>query len=67
MSSESCCRIRCSSRFNNADLQKIRWTSIRISEQTLRMLFRVAEAGWFGAAVDAMCKQASKRSRMVQF
>ena len=60
---ESCRRIKVKQPIlTNADLQKIRGISDpHFKSKTLRMLFRVAEGpDGLGAAVDAMCKQASQ-------
>ena len=62
-SPESCRRIKVQQPIlTNADLQKIRRISDpHFKSKTLRMLFRVAEGpDGLGAAVDAMCKQASQ-------
>ena len=60
---ESCRRIKVQQPIlTNSDLQKIReLADPHFKSKTLRMLFRVAEGpGGLGAAVDALCQQASR-------
>jgi glutamate synthase (NADPH/NADH) large chain/glutamate synthase (ferredoxin) len=63
---EACRRIRVKQPIlTNAELQKIREIADpRFESKTLKMLFRVAEgAGGLGAAVDELCRQASRAIR----